>query len=59
MKGRGLKVRILNLLEPVRVDEELTIKAHYAGHVIGAVMVEVCRPCLPCLPCLSLRRVHR
>jgi integrator complex subunit 11 len=35
------KVISVNLLETVHVDDELTITAHYAGHVLGAAMFAV------------------
>lgn len=35
------KVRTVNLHEVVQVDDELQIKAYYAGHVLGAAMFEV------------------
>ena len=35
------KVRCVNLHEIFQVDEELSIKAYYAGHVLGAAMFEV------------------
>ena len=35
------KVRTVNLHEVCQVDEELQIKAYYAGHVLGAAMFEV------------------
>jgi len=35
------KVRTVNLHEVYQVDDELQIKAYYAGHVLGAAMFEV------------------
>lgn len=35
------KVVPLNLHQTVQVDEELEIKAYYAGHVLGAAMVQI------------------
>jgi integrator complex subunit 11 len=35
------KVRTVNLHEIVKVDDELEIKAYYAGHVLGAAMFEI------------------
>ena len=35
------KVRTCNLHEIMYVDDELSIKAYYAGHVLGAAMFEV------------------
>lgn len=35
------KVKTVNLHESYQVDEELSIKAYYAGHVLGAAMFEV------------------
>jgi len=35
------KVRTVNLHEVFQVDAELSIKAYYAGHVLGAAMFEV------------------
>jgi integrator complex subunit 11 len=35
------KVRTVNLHEMCQVDDELQIKAYYAGHVLGAAMFEV------------------
>lgn len=35
------KVVAVNLHETIRVDEELEIKAYYAGHVLGAAMFHV------------------
>lgn len=35
------KVKTVNLHEVYQVDDELQIKAYYAGHVLGAAMFEV------------------
>ena len=35
------KVRAVNLHETVYVDDELELKAYYAGHVLGAAMFRV------------------
>jgi integrator complex subunit 11 len=35
------KVLTVNLHEVVQVDDELQIKAYYAGHVLGAAMFEI------------------
>ena len=35
------KCRVVNLHEVVQVDDELQIKAYYAGHVLGAAMFEI------------------
>jgi integrator complex subunit 11 len=35
------KVKTVNLHEVYHVDDELQIKAYYAGHVLGAAMFEV------------------
>ncbi|KAF3861211.1 hypothetical protein F7725_001466 [Dissostichus mawsoni] len=35
------KVVPLNLHQTVQVDDELEIKAYYAGHVLGAAMVQI------------------
>ena len=35
------KVRIVNLHEIMYVDEQMSIKAYYAGHVLGAAMFEI------------------
>jgi integrator complex subunit 11 len=35
------KVRTVNLHEICKVDDELEIKAYYAGHVLGAAMFEI------------------
>jgi len=35
------KCKTVNLHESFQVDEELSIKAYYAGHVLGAAMFEV------------------
>ena len=35
------KVIAVNLNETVKVDDELELKAYYAGHVIGAAMFMV------------------
>ncbi|KAJ1624126.1 cleavage and polyadenylation-specific factor 3-like protein, partial [Pavlovales sp. CCMP2436] len=35
------KVTAVSLLETVHVDDELTITAHYAGHVLGAAMFSI------------------
>lgn len=35
------KVKTVNLHESFQVDDELSIKAYYAGHVLGAAMFEI------------------
>ena len=35
------KVKSVSLHEIIYVDDELSIKAYYAGHVLGAAMFEV------------------
>lgn len=35
------KVIAVNLNQSIMVDDDITIKAHYAGHVLGAAMFEV------------------
>ena len=35
------KVKTCNLHEIMYVDDELSIKAYYAGHVLGAAMFEI------------------
>ena len=35
------KVKTVNLHESFQVDDEMSIKAYYAGHVLGAAMFEI------------------
>lgn len=46
----------MNLHEIIQVDEQLSIQAFYAGHVLGAVMflVKVGEESVPFLLCISL-----
>lgn len=35
------KVRTIKLHEVIQVDDSISIKAYYAGHVLGAVMFHI------------------
>lgn len=35
------KVKTVNLHEIMYVDDQMSIKAYYAGHVLGAAMFEI------------------
>lgn len=43
----------------VQVDEELEIKAYYAGHVLGAAMFQIKVGCESVVYTVSTHKMHR